>query len=72
MGSISQRTTRVRTAWLLLIVLGLLGVLSGRLFYLQVIKSGKLLKDAEDQRLREVPIEAKRGWILDRINARWL
>ncbi len=65
-GSISQRTTRVRTAWLLLIVLGLLGVLSGRLFYLQVIKSGKLLKDAEDQRLREVPIEAKRGWILDR------
>jgi stage V sporulation protein D (sporulation-specific penicillin-binding protein) len=51
---------------MLLGVFGLVLMLSGRLFYLQIINYHKLHEMAENQRLREVPIEAKRGKILDR------
>src|SRR5690554_1660737 len=37
----------------------------GRLLFIQVVKAGFFQELSEEQRLREVPIEAKRGMILD-------
>lgn len=40
--------------------------LSGRLAYLQFYKSSWLSENATDQRVRDIPVEAKRGVIFDR------
>ena len=41
--------------------------LLGRLLYLQVYRSAWLTENAIDQRVREIPVEAKRGIIYDRL-----
>lgn len=66
MAALSHVVTKRRTTYLLLIVFGLISALFGRLFYLQVLQGGKLQEKAESQRLLKVPVESKRGWILDR------
>ncbi|HEX2953471.1 MAG TPA: penicillin-binding transpeptidase domain-containing protein [Bacillota bacterium] len=66
MASLSQWSVKRRTTVMLLGIFGLVLMLFGRLFYLQIIQYKKLQGMAENQRLREVPIEAKRGKILDR------
>lgn len=66
MATLSHVVTKRRTTILLLIVFGLISLLFGRLFYLQILRSGELQEKAEAQRLLKVPVEPKRGWILDR------
>lgn len=66
MAGLSQWVIKRRTTVLLLITFGLVGMLFGRLFYWQILQCRSLQQKAEDQRLREMPIEAKRGKILDR------
>ncbi|HEY8498036.1 MAG TPA: hypothetical protein VIK90_02185, partial [Limnochordales bacterium] len=62
----SPVTVRRRIAWLL-VATGLAGVvLTGRLFYLQVIRHGQLSRLALEQRLRPLPLDPRRGTILDR------
>jgi cell division protein FtsI (penicillin-binding protein 3) len=41
-------------------------VISGRLVYLQIFRYGSLVKQAEHQQQREIPLSAKRGVIYDR------
>lgn len=59
-------TIRRRTTILFLLIMGLMGILVGRLLFIQVIRADYYQRLAENQRLREVPIEAKRGVIYDR------
>ncbi|HEY8426284.1 MAG TPA: penicillin-binding transpeptidase domain-containing protein [Limnochordales bacterium] len=55
-----------RIAWLLVgTALGAL-VLAGRLFYLQVVRHGELSRLAFEQRLRPLPVDPRRGTIMDR------
>jgi len=62
---INKLTLKRRTIVLLLLTFGFFGVLMGRLLFIQVVKAGFFQELSEEQRLREVPIEAKRGMILD-------
>jgi len=55
----------LRTAILGLITLGLFAVLFLRLWALQVLQGGKYLKDAQNNRVRTLPVEAPRGTVLD-------
>jgi stage V sporulation protein D (sporulation-specific penicillin-binding protein) len=64
--ALPQLVTKRRTTYLLLAIFGMVGALFGRLFYLQILQCKALQKKAQEQRLLEVPVEAKRGWILDR------
>jgi stage V sporulation protein D (sporulation-specific penicillin-binding protein) len=57
---------RKRTTLLLLGIFCIIGILIGRLFYIQGIKSGFYQKLAEDQRLRDIRVEPMRGTIFDR------
>lgn len=66
MASASHVSIRKRAAWLFLfVVLTMLGLV-GRLIYLQIFHSGWLTESATDQRVREIPVEARRGVIYDR------
>lgn len=59
---------RKRTAKLFLLLAAVLFFLLGRVGYIQFVRGDELQRKALDNRLREVPVEAKRGAILDRNN----
>lgn len=65
-ASASHVTIRKRTAIFFLFVVVIMVGLAGRLAYLQFFKSPWLAENATDQRVREIPVEAKRGVIYDR------
>jgi stage V sporulation protein D (sporulation-specific penicillin-binding protein) len=65
-ASASHVTIRKRAALLFLFVVVLMVGLVGRLGYLQFFRSSWLTENAMDQRIREIPVEAKRGIIYDR------
>lgn len=66
MASASHVSIRKRAAWLFLFVVLIMLGLVGRLVYLQFFHSGWLTESATDQRVREIPVEARRGVIYDR------
>ncbi|WP_425060769.1 Stage V sporulation protein D [Sporomusa carbonis] len=66
MASVSHVTIRKRVAFLFLVISVIMIGLIGRLLYLQFYKSAWLSENAVDQRIREIPVEAKRGIIYDR------
>ena len=66
MASATHVTIRKRVAYLFLVVSVIMAGLSCRLLYLQFYKSIWLTENAIDQRIREIPVEAKRGIIYDR------
>lgn len=59
-------TVRKRVALLFLFVTIIMIALSGRLAFLQFFKSTWLAEKGIDQRVRDIPVEAKRGIIYDR------
>jgi len=63
---VSHVTIRKRVAFLFLVISVIMMGLIGRLLYLQFYKSVWLSENAVDQRIREIPVEAKRGIIYDR------
>jgi stage V sporulation protein D (sporulation-specific penicillin-binding protein) len=65
-ASASHVTIRKRAALLFLFVVVIMVGLIGRLGYLQFFRSSWLTENAMDQRIREIPVEAKRGIIYDR------
>ena len=66
--STSNIFLRKRTARLFLLLAAVLFFLLGRVGYIQFVRGDELQQKALDNRLREVPVEAKRGAILDRNN----
>ena len=67
MVSASHVTIRKRVALFLFISSLVIFCLMSRLVYLQFYKSSWLTENAIDQRIREIPVEAKRGIIYDRL-----
>ncbi len=67
MASASHVTIRKRVTVFFLVVSVVMSGLIGRLLYLQVYRSAWLTENAIDQRVREIPVEAKRGIIYDRL-----
>lgn len=63
---ISPAGVRRRIAWLLVGALAAGAALVGRLFYLQVVRHGFYTRLALEQRLRPLPLDARRGTIFDR------
>lgn len=59
-------TIRKRVACLFLFVAAIMVALGFRLVYLQFFKSNWLTENALDQRIRDIPVESKRGTIFDR------
>lgn len=59
-------TSKKRVAVLLMIALCLSGALVLRVIFLQVFMAGWLKKSAEEQRLRSIQVQARRGTIYDR------
>ncbi len=59
-------TIRKRVACFFLFVTIVMVALGGRLMYLQFYKSNWLTENALDQRIRDIPVESKRGTIFDR------
>lgn len=66
MASASHVTVRKRVIVLFLVSTVFMGGLVVRLGYLQVFHSNWLAENATDQRIRDIPVEAKRGVIFDR------
>ncbi|MCX7780026.1 MAG: stage V sporulation protein D [Negativicutes bacterium] len=66
MPTASHVIVRKRIVFFLCIVCLVMTGLAGRLFFLQFFKSPWLTENAIDQRVREIPVEAKRGMIFDR------
>lgn len=66
MASAAHVTIRKRVAFLLLFVGLIIFGLGCRLVYIQFFKSSWLAENAIDQRIRDIPVEAKRGIIYDR------
>ncbi|NLW55396.1 MAG: PASTA domain-containing protein [Firmicutes bacterium] len=66
MQGLNRLVIRKRTTLLLLGIFGIMGVLIGRLFFIQGIKAGYYQKIAEEQRLRDIRVEPMRGTIFDR------
>ncbi len=60
-------TSRKRIVWMLIVTLFLMGGLILRVIYLQIFMAGWLKRSAEEQRLRSVPVQARRGAIYDRL-----
>lgn len=60
------RFLRSRIFWIFLIFALFFLAVSFRLFFLQVVKAEELKARADDQQMREVPVEANRGLITDR------
>ncbi len=65
-GASSHVVIRKRVALLFLVVALIMCGLVGRLVYVQFFRSSWLLENAVDQRVRDIPVEAKRGPIYDR------
>lgn len=59
-------TIRKRVACLFLFIAVVMVALGCRLMYLQFYKSTWLTENALDQRIRDIPVESKRGTIFDR------
>jgi len=57
---------RRRLTWVLLIASALFVVLMSRLAWVQFVHGGELQEKALEVRMRDIPVEAKRGAILDR------
>lgn len=55
-----------RITILFLLIFAGVFVLTGRLFFIQVIRAEYYQRIAEDQRLRDIPLQSKRGVIFDR------
>ncbi|MEN6413703.1 MAG: stage V sporulation protein D [Veillonellales bacterium] len=66
MASAAHGTIRKRVACLFLFVAVIMAGLSCRLMYIQFYRSNWLMENAIDQRMRDIPVEAKRGIIFDR------
>lgn len=66
MASAAHVTIRKRVAFLFLFVALIMVGLGCRLVYIQFFKSSWLTENAIDQRIRDIPVEAKRGVIYDR------
>lgn len=66
MASPSHGLIRKRVIYVFLIVTFVITGLIFRLAYLQCFKSSWLAENALDQRIRDIPVEAKRGIIYDR------
>ena len=64
----SNLFVRKRTVRVFLLLATVLFLLLGRVGYIQFVRGDELQEKALDNRLREVPVEAKRGAILDRNN----
>lgn len=60
------RRIRMRAVWIFLLFAMLFFLLFGRLFYLHTFAAEELSEKAKDQQMREVPVEAERGRIVDR------
>lgn len=60
------RRIRMRAVWIFLLFAMLFFLLFGRLFYLHIFAAEELSEKAKDQQMREVPVEAERGRIVDR------
>ncbi|MDO4541643.1 MAG: hypothetical protein Q4C00_02285, partial [Bacillota bacterium] len=60
------RFLRSRIFWIFLLFALFFSAVALRLFFLQVVKADELKARAEDQQMREVPVEANRGLITDR------
>lgn len=58
---------RLRLSILGVVVFSLFAALFARLWYLQVMSTGEFVRAAEANRIREVPVQAPRGRILDRM-----
>ncbi|KAF1084867.1 Stage V sporulation protein D [Sporotomaculum syntrophicum] len=56
---------RKRLTWVLIIASGFFVVLMSRLAWVQFVHGGELQKKALEVRMRDIPVEAKRGAILD-------
>jgi stage V sporulation protein D (sporulation-specific penicillin-binding protein) len=65
-ASASHVTIRKRVIVLFFVITVIMGGLVFRLGYLQVFHSTWLAENATDQRIRDIPVEAKRGIIFDR------
>ena len=59
-------TIRKRVACLFLVIVVVMVTLGCRLIYLQFYRSNWLTENALDQRIRDIPVESKRGTIFDR------
>ncbi len=66
LASSTHVTIRKRVTCLLLLIAVIMTGLSFRLMYLQFYRSNWLTENAIDQRVRDIPVEAKRGTIFDR------
>ena len=62
----SSQNLRARLRFIQALVVLMLGVLSVRLYVLQVVRGGRYAELAENQRRRRLPIPAPRGVIFDR------
>src|ERR1041385_5666967 len=62
----SSQNLRARLRFVQVLVVLLLGVLSVRLYVLQVVRGDRYAEIAENQRRRRLPIPAPRGVIFDR------
>lgn len=66
MPSASQVIIRKRVIVLFICSAIIMLTLTGRLAYLQFFRSAWLQENATDQRIRDIPVEAKRGMVCDR------
>lgn len=66
LASSTHVTIRKRVTCLFLLIAVIMAGLSCRLMYLQFYRSNWLTENAIDQRVRDIPVEAKRGTIFDR------
>ncbi|MDR1701195.1 MAG: stage V sporulation protein D [Sporomusaceae bacterium] len=66
MPAASHITIRKRVVLIFLFISVIVSGLLGRLAYLQFYQSAWLAENAVEQRIREIPVEAKRGVIYDR------
>src|SRR5918997_22484 len=62
----TSQNLRARLRFLQVLVIMMLGLLSIRLYVLQVVRGERYAEIAENQRRRRLPIPAPRGVILDR------
>ncbi|GFO62861.1 transpeptidase family protein [Geomonas paludis] len=64
-----EKWARVRMRFVALLFVGFFIAASGRAFYLQVLDNDKLVKIAEKQHQKSIPLTPSRGGIYDRNNA---
>ena len=67
MGSAPRKAVQQgRYRFLLVLMVGMLLAVAGRLTYLQIIAAPALAQDAADQRTRDIELAPRRGSIYDR------